>query len=72
MIRRRLAIVKAGSFALLALFFSIFLRFLSPRYSFLGRFVSARDMALLISRYEHLPELSSRDRALLVDRKSVV
>lgn len=66
MIRRRLAIVKAGSFALLALFFSIFLRFLSPRYSFLGRFVSARDMALLISRYEHLPELSSRDRALLV------
>ncbi|TYT77978.1 SpoIIE family protein phosphatase [Treponema phagedenis] len=65
MIRRRTLLVKVLFFATISVVFAVFLIFLSPRYSFLGRLVSARDMALLITNYESFPEFTLRDKFFL-------
>lgn len=45
--------------------FAVFIGFLSPRYSFLGVFASARDMALSVTNIEQRVEMTISQRAML-------
>ena len=45
--------------------FALFLIFVSPRFLFLGKFYSANDMTLALSRLEMIPEITQIHRFII-------
>ena len=45
-------------FTAISLVFASFMLALSPRFSFLGRLISAKDITLMVTRYRRLPNFS--------------
>lgn len=59
MIRKRQELLgKFLLFTSISLIFSFFMLALSPRFSFLGRLISAQDLTLMVTKYRRLPDFN--------------